>query len=156
VTTTKYANTDLAATAWIGSLPGLTPGMVATALPEPDEATGNLSWAASGFVTVRTVGGTPEMYVPLREPVVSVDCYAAPPPGTNKAPWAQANNLAEMIVTACQNTANFGATLAGPAGYPNMRVLQAHALQEPRRIFGDKSFYAHYQFVLQMYWTQLP
>lgn len=150
MTTTKYANTDLAATAWIGSLPGFTPAMVATALPED-----NTTWAASGFVTVRTVGGTPEMYVPLREPVVSVDCYASAPNGGNKSSWAQANNLAEAIVAACQNTANFNAVLPGPAGYPSMRVLQAHALQEPRRVFGDKSFYARYQFDLQLYWVQL-
>src|ERR1700681_1836001 len=114
--------------------------MVATSLPED-----NTTWSTSGFVALKTVGGTPEMYVPLREPVVSVDCYATSSVG-NKAPWAQANNLAEIVAAACQNKANFGATLAGPAGYPNMRVLQAHALQEPRRVFGDRSFYAHYQF----------
>jgi len=150
VTTTKYANTDLAAVAWIGSLPGLTPSMVATALPED-----NTTWAASGFVVVKTVGGAPQMYVPLRQPVVSVDCYATSGAG-NKAPWAQANNLAEAVVSACQAAASFGAVLPGPSGYPNMRVLQAHALQEPRRVFGDKSFYARYQFDLQLYWIQLP
>jgi hypothetical protein len=150
VTTAKYANTDLAATAWLGSLLGLTPAMVATTLPED-----NTTWAASGFVTVRTVGGTPEMYVPMREPVVSVDCYATAGAG-NQAPYAQANNLAETIVAACQNLASFGAVLHGPAGYPDMRVLQAHALQEPRRLFGDRSFYARYQFDLALYWIALP
>jgi hypothetical protein len=148
---TKYANTDLAVTAWLAGLPGLNSGMVATTLPED-----NTSWAASGFVAARTVGGTPEMYVPLRQPVVSVDCYAVPPAGGNKPQWGQANNLAETIVSACYSTSNFGATLAGPAGYPHMRMLQAHPLQEPRRVYGDRSFYARYSFDLQVYWIPLP
>lgn len=151
MTTTKYATTTRAALAWLATLPGLTPAMVGDKLPED-----NSTWAASGFVTAKGVGGTPEMYVPLREPVVSIDCYTAPPAGSRDADWNQAENLANAVLAACQNTASFGARLAGTDGFPDMRVLQAHALKDPRPIFGDKSFYAHYQFDLQMYWIQLP
>lgn len=151
MTWTKYANTDLVVVAWLSQLPGLNSGMVATSLPED-----NTTWAASGFVAVKTVGGTPNAYVPLREPVVTLDCYAAPAQGSAKAPWAQANNLAETVVKACYQLSSFNTTLVlGPAGYPNARMLQARPLQEPRRVFGDRSFYAHYSFDLQTHWISL-
>ena len=57
------ANTDLVAQAWLAGVPGLDGAMVASTLPS--DVTG---WAVSGFVQVTTVGGSPDAYVPMREP----------------------------------------------------------------------------------------
>lgn len=147
------ANTDLVSVAWLSSLPGLNSDMVATDLPENS----NLSGATSAFVTVHTVGGTPDMYVPERQPVIQIDAWGFPANSSSrKPPWGIANSVAEIIANACYNTANFNATLTLPTNYPTARVQQAHVVSEPRRIYGDKSFYARYQMDVQLYWIELP
>lgn len=149
------ANTDLVSGLWLSSLPGLNPGMVATRLPEKVEE--NASLITSGFVTYRTVGGSPNMYIPEREPVLQINCYGFPVSSSSRKPQrALANNLASRIVNACQDINSFNAKLTLPSGYPPARVQQAHALQEPRPIYGDKGYWAVYQFDLQMYWVELP
>ena len=152
--TAYRANTSLVAGLWLSSLPGLNSGMVATRLPEKAEE--NPSLASSGFVTYKTVGGTPNMYVPEREPVLQINCYGFPPAtGSRRPQWAVANGLAENIAAACQTTASFNATLALPTGYSHARVQQAHLLSEPREVYGDRAYWAIYQFDLQLYWVDL-
>lgn len=152
---TYRANTDLVAGLWLSSLPGLNPGMNGRQVPEKAEQ--NASLITSGFVTWMTVGGTPDMYVPERKPVLQIKTYGFPAASSSRRPqWALANGLAESILAACQNTSNFNAKLALPTGYPPARVQQAHALSEPRPIYGDKAYWAIYQFDLQMYWLELP
>lgn len=148
------ANTTLVASLWLSSLPGLNSGMVAARLPEKIEQ--NASLAASGFVAFQTVGGDPDMYIPERKPVLSIKCYGFPPLSSTRRPqWAVANGLAENIAAACQDVASFNALLTLPSGYPHARVQQAHLLTEPREMYGDKSYWAIYQFDLQMYWVDL-
>lgn len=50
------ATPELVAEAWLKAVVG---DRVSTSLPKD-----NTSWAASGFVTLTTVGGTPNAYVP--------------------------------------------------------------------------------------------
>jgi len=155
MTYTYRANTDLVTGLWLSSLPGLNSGMNGRQVPEKVEQ--NASLVTSGFVTWATVGGSPNMYVPEREPVLSIKCYGFPALTASRKPqWAIANGLAENIVAACQDTSNFNAKLILPSGYPPARVQQAHALQEPRPLYGDRAYWAVYQFDLQMYWLELP
>ena len=148
------ANTDLVAGAWLSSLPGLNAGMVATQLPEKAET--NASLITSGFVTYRTVGGSPNMYVPERAPVLDVRAYGFPiATASRKAQWALATSLAERILAACQALSSFNATLALPSGYPHARVQQAHAISEPMRLYGDRAYWAVVRFDLQLYWLDL-
>jgi hypothetical protein len=142
------ANTELVATAWLGGVTGLSTAMVATQLPKD-----NSSWAASGFVTVRTVGGSPGLYVPLRAPVVGVDCWAVSP-NSGKPPWFQANALAELIDAGCRAT-NGGRTLTLPTGYSQARVLSAYLVSEPRRSYADEGDYARYVLDLALHWVDL-
>lgn len=152
--TTYPANTSLVANLWLSSLPGLNSGMVAPRLPEKIEQ--NASAITSGFVTYRTVGGTPDMYIPEREPVLSINCYGFPTATASRKPqWALANGLAERIAAACQQPSSFNALLTLPTGYPHARVQQAHLLSEPREMYGDQAYWAIYQFDLQMYWVDL-
>jgi hypothetical protein len=154
VTAAFPANTDLVVQAWLAQLPGFSAGMVGADLPQ--NADSNASIQSSGFVTEQSVGGTPEMYVPERQPVVQIDTWA-PPLSTGKRPqWNVANALAERIVKACYNLSSFNTVLVLPTGYPTARVHQAHLLQEPHRVYGDKGYYARFRFDVQFYWIELP
>jgi hypothetical protein len=148
MTTTLRANTELVAIAWLGTVTGLSTSMVAAALPK--DAT---SWTSTGFVTVRTMGGTSSMYTPLRSPVVTVETWATNP-NSSRPPWFQANNLAELIDLGCR-ASDVQRTLTLPGNYPDARVLSAYLVQEPRRAYGDQGDYAHYVTDLALHWVDL-
>jgi hypothetical protein len=147
---TYHPTSDLVAVSWLRQLPSVLAG-VATELPR-DTAT----WAEHGFIQVGTVGGTPDMYLPIAQPALSVDCWAVGS-GSGKPPWNKANQLAEQIRAATYNqdaVDNLLVTL--PAAYNNARVFNAYLLTEPRRIFDDEGSYARYQFDLQLHWVEVP
>ncbi|MER5715718.1 hypothetical protein [Streptomyces sp. NPDC002132] len=142
------ATPELVATAWLKTVVG---DRVSTTLPKD-----NSSWAASGFVTLTTVGGTPNAYVPLRDPVLSVDCWAVNPQ-SQKPPWNKAAALAEAITAACQDHGTIARTVPLPAGYPAAQVKSAYVTGDPRRINDDPSSYAHYLIPgLVIAWTEVP
>lgn len=145
-------NADLVAVAWVSTVTGVDPGQVATARPEDAS-----KWKEKGFVQLTVVGGTPDRDTPIRRPVLSVDAWAVNP-GTDKAPWGKAFNLAELVV---QGTYPLRPYLAArpvtmPAGYSGARVMTAEALSEPRRIEDSSASYAHVQFDLLLTWTEVP
>ena len=129
---------------WLLSLPGITAGMAATTLPED-----TTSWAATGFLTVHTVGGTPNGYYALRRPVLVVDTWAVSP-GSDKAPWGLANNLAETVVAGPDAR---GARLTLPGSFPPATVLEAQVLTEPRRVYGDTGGLARYTLNVALTWA---
>jgi hypothetical protein len=142
------ATPELVATAWLRTVVG---DRVATTLPKD-----NASWAASGFCTLVSVGGTPNLYVPLREPVMGVDCWAFNP-DSQKPPWDKAAMLAEAIAAACQDHAAIPQTVTLPTGYPQAQVLSAYTTGEHRRVPDDPSSYAHYTIPgLVIAWTEVP
>ena len=141
------ATSELVATAWLKTVVG---DRVATTLPK-DSA----SWAEFGFVTLVNAGGTPNMYVPLRDPATGVDCWAVNP-DSQKPPWEKAAMLAEAIAAACQDHAAIPQTLALPTGYPAAQVKSAYLTGEPRRVPNDPSSYAHYMIPgLVIAWTEV-
>lgn len=148
---TLRATSELVAVAWLNGL--FDTDMVATTLPKAD-SDGNLSWAASGFVTVATVGGAAHQYNALRQPVVSVDCWAANP-NSARPPWGKAANLAEEIQAGCYAT-DIGRALTLPTGYPGARVLSAYAVSEARRVPADPASYARYNLALALHWIEVP
>ncbi|MFI5687900.1 hypothetical protein [Streptomyces sp. NPDC051636] len=139
---------ELVATAWLKTVVG---DRVATTLPKD-----NTSWAASGFCTLVVAGGTPNMYVPLREPAIGVDCWAVNPQ-SQKPPWNKAAVLAEAIAAACQDHAAIPQNLALLAGYPAVQIKSAYLTGEPRRVPDDPSSYARYSIPgLVITWTEVP
>lgn len=146
MSTPFYPTSDLVAAAWVRLVPDLSAG-VASSLPSDGS-----TWAANGFVQVQAVGGTPPTHVPMRRPVLGVDCWAVNL-NSQKAPWGKANSLAELIRAACENCDNFGVRLDLGASYGAARVLTAYLLTEPRRVLGDASNYARYQFDLAVNWV---
>lgn len=142
------ATPELVTEAWLKTVVG---DRVATTLPKD-----NSSWAASGFCTLVVAGGSPNLYVPLREPVIGVDCWANSP-SSQKPPWNIAAALAEAIQAACYNHPGIPQTVTLPAGYPAAQVKSAYTTGEPRRIPDDPSSYARYSIPgLAIAWVEVP
>ncbi len=149
--TKLHPTAELVTVAWLKTLAGVPSSAVATTLPK--DAT---TWSGGGFVQVTAVGGTPNMYVPMNDPVVSVDCWAANVQGSS-SPWGKANQLAESVRAACYDLAAFPVLVTGmPGNYNDARVHSAWLMNEPRRITDDPGSYARYTFDLQSAWTEVP
>ena len=152
-TPTLHANPELVATAWLKTIVG---DIVATTLPKPGP-NGETTWADTGFVTLVNLGGSPNIYVPLRDPAVGLTVWAVNP-DSQKPPWGKAANLAETIAAACQDHPNVPKqALALPGGYPAVQVKSAYVTGEPRRVPDDASSYARYDIPgLVIAWTEVP
>jgi len=140
------ATSELVAVAW---LKGIVGDIVATDLPKDDA-----SWAETGFVQAGVVGGSASMYVPRRDPVISVDCWAVNTDSA-KPPWGKANNLAETVQAGCY-ASDIQRDLVLPGSFPGARVLSAYTVSEPRRILSDPASYARYNLSLALHWVELP
>jgi hypothetical protein len=148
-----HATPELVTTAWLKTVVG---DRVATTLPKPG-SDGSPSWADGGFVTHVVAGGSSNIYVPLRTPVMGVSCWAVNL-DSQKPPWGQAANLAEAIVAACLDHDNVPRTrLALPGGFPDVQIKSAYTVGDPRRITDDASSYARYDIPgLVIAWTEVP
>lgn len=149
---------ELVAVAWIGSVPNLSPQMVATQLPSDVNSDGTVAaWVRTGFVTVSVVGGSPDIYLPVKQPVIQVDTWATKP-GSNKPPWWMANVLAETIRYATWQRIGWNRPLtltAGGVSYPGAVVTSAYFATEFRRLYDDQADYARYQADLAMSWVTI-
>jgi hypothetical protein len=152
------ATSELVIAAWIGSIEHLSPQMVATQLPASVNADGTVaSWVQTGFVTVSVVGGSPDIYLPVKKPVIQVDTWATKP-GSNKPPWWQANVLAETIRYATLQRTGFNRPLTltvNGVSYPGAVVTSAYFATEFRRIGDDQADYARYQADMQISWQTI-
>lgn len=142
------ANNELVAVAWLRTVVG---DRVAHTLPKDIT-----SWVDVGFCTVDTVGGDTNMYVPLRAPVIGVDCWAVNP-GSQKPPWNKASALAQAIQAACWDHPAIPQALTLPTGYPAVQIRSAYLTGEPRRVPDDASSYARYSIPgLALAWVEVP
>lgn len=143
-------NADLVAVAWvrgIGASGPFDPARVATVLPSGDLAEQAL---IDGFVQLTVTGGSPDIDVPVRRPVVAVDCWVASAQGA-KPPWGKAFALAETVRQATEGDA-WRRAVTMPAGYGPVYVLSVMAISEPRRILSDPGRYARVQFDIEIHW----
>jgi hypothetical protein len=155
------ATDELVAIAWISSITGLSPDIVATQLPAPARKDGTpADWVSAppfGFVVVSAVGGNPDESLPVNRPVIQVDCWATKP-GSNKPPWGRANRIAQAIVAATQDRVTIPRHLTLNANgviYPPAVVQGAKVMTTPRRTFDDVGDFARYQLDLWLQWIQL-
>jgi hypothetical protein len=144
--TLNRANTDLVTVALIQAILGQSGGVGAKL---PGDAA---SWAKTGFVQIVTVGGTPNVYAPLRRPVVDVRAKWITP-NSKQPDWFAANALAERILAGLWGQSGEPREVVLPAGFERAFVQSAYALTEPRRIGGDDSSIATYQFDMQINWV---
>lgn len=141
---------ELVALAWIQATTGIDCGMT---LPE-DYTT----WAANGFVTTGNIGGSPAVHMPVRNPVVSIDCWAVAS-SSPRPPFLQAAQLAETVYAAMQPTSAKRQvdpnTVVTPTGntYLHAHVLSIYALTEPRPVLGDEAGFAHYSLDIALRWV---
>jgi hypothetical protein len=151
-----YSNDELVTIAWIASIPGFTTAMVGTQLPADVNADGTVAaWLATGYVTVSTVGGTPDDMLPVHRPVMEVKCWAAVP-GSNKPPWMAARALASAIGLATWDRYSIARRLTpelNGVAYPVAVVQTAYFTQAFRRIYDDPGDYACYQADLALQWV---
>lgn len=149
-----YPTNALVAAAWIGQrVPGIVPGQVATRLPRAVS-----SWAAEGFVQISPVTGVPDVDIPVRHPLVQVDCWAVTVDAqgnvSTKQPVHKANRLAELIRTATElDTALYSSPVTMPTNYLGAIVLSAYPLTEPAEVPDDPSGYARVTFDLALDWA---
>lgn len=157
----RPANAELAAIAWLKTVPGLPTNQINGELPED-----NSTWAASGFVQPIIVGrGSSSIYYGYRAPVVMVHCWAVNL-AKQTPPWWKANELAEKIYAQLLVEDNGRENLDIKTGYRKIRVLEAWCIEEPKRIpwgfpsgqgsFVDPGNAAHYTVSFQMAWAELP
>lgn len=149
--------TPLLAIAWGRRIPKLaTYGVpVASALPADISVV-----RSKGFVTVLAVGGTPEVHLPMRHPVVSFSAWAAPAEeGSTKIPKGRAGQIAEWIWEA--TTAKFidgeqmqQLRLSMPLpGYAQANLRTVTALSEPVEVTGDPGNFARFDLDIEFTWT---
>lgn len=144
------STSELVAKAWLGTIPSLNPGMVATQLPA-DET----SWAATGFIQATVVSGSPDIYMPVKKPVLQLDFWATNA-GSDKAPWGKAAVLGETVRYATLQRTGFNRVLtitAGNLAYPSAVVQSAYFMTEIRRVPGDPGDYAHFSADMSMTWV---
>ncbi len=140
-------NSELVAAAWLALVPGIPAGKVATSLPA------DTSTFSDGFVTVAVVGGSPDPDIPMRRPVIQVDCWVSTA-GNSKPRWSRANDLAELVRAASYPPSSATAVRVSPrTGYDDARVWGAYLLTEPRRVEGDPNRHARFTFDMQFHWT---
>lgn len=147
----KAPNSDLVAVAWVRSIPELIASSVgvATELPADDAPIRQY-----GFVALIGSGGSPDPNVPIRRPVMTAQCWAAPnATGSKKAPWSRAAGIAEWIwqATYDRTLQALRLDLSGLKHGPAV-VDTVTALSEPRRIYGDPSDFARFDVDLLFTW----
>jgi hypothetical protein len=144
-----HPTTELVAVAWLKAAVPYLGARVATELP-----TDNTSWSASGFTTVGPAGGSPDIYLPVSKPVVSLDCWGVSP-NSGKPPWNLAAQQAEEIRRAALAHASAPQAVSLPAAYRSARVMNVIPRSEPRRIPGDAASYARFQMDLEIWWVEV-
>lgn len=142
---------ELVAVAWLKAAVDGVSGNVATTLPDLS------SWYNDQFIEVMNVGGTPGVENPMRNSVVTVNCFAAKL-GSTKPPWNKAATLAEAVLEATYGVryrpdpAVWITTL--PTGYDNALVESVKAVSEIKKLPSDASQYAVFSLDLQFNWVR--
>lgn len=147
---------EIVAAAWIGTIPGLSPAMVGEQLPPDVNADGTIAaWLATGYVTVAVAGGTPHDLLPVKRPVIQVDCWATVP-GSNKPPWSMAAAISSTILRATWDRYRIPRLLApviNGVAYPAAIVRSAYMATTFRRLYDDQGDYARLQGDLALSWV---
>jgi hypothetical protein len=151
--TVVVPSTERIVAAWLATIPGITPAMVATSLP-----TDTSTWASTGFLTVEPVGGLPVIEgPPVRRPLVQVSVWCVRP-GAQRPPWGMADSLMELVMRAAVGSrvgrsVDVALSVGTPASTASARILSVWAVSEPRRLWSDDSSFAHRQVDLRVDWA---
>lgn len=141
-------NSELVATSYLRSLslgPSASFG-VGTTLPEA-----TASWK-DGFIQVSVVGGSPDVDVPTRRPLLQIDCWV-PSINSSKPQWGRANTIAENVVAALFELNTLPPKLSLGPNFKDAIVQSGYAVSEPRRISNDPAGHARYTVDIILTWV---
>lgn len=146
-----HPTSGLVAEKWVSNLPGFTPNMVASILPDDVS-----QWAATGFVMVTVVpGGRPDIDLKVRRPLLQLDCFWVKPGGA-RPQWGKASNLAENIIAHTFEPGDRFVDVQPKPGFYEARIQAVNLAGEPGRIESDDKSFARIRFDLYIEWLELP
>jgi hypothetical protein len=144
----KRPNAEMAMKAWCLSRPSTPSGKVATQLPKND-----VDWKDTGFIVVRSVGGSPDVDASLRHPVLSMSIWTCQP-GSQTPPWNMAFGLAEALFDEFYKSDSFPyAADFTSLGYDSAKIMAGYPLTEPVKVPGNESAYAQVSFDAAIHWV---
>lgn len=154
----KRPNIDLVGVTWLRAVPGMPVNSVATALPKVNGEVDVTALRSGGFARWRSGMGGSSGASGLRRPVGTVECWAAPDPGSSQVPWGRASDLAETIYAVANDEHHslHRVRLTLPHGYGDVLVHSVNALGEPVKVEGDPSGFARFDVDLEINWTGVP
>jgi hypothetical protein len=108
-----------------------------------------------GFLRIAGAGGDPDPYVPMRGPVIQVECWLAPPATGEPVSWARAQQLAERVLNATYDGTFMRRRidLSAVGNYAPARVHTVTALTEPDDVEEPGSDWARVDLDLLFQWT---
>lgn len=149
--------TTLVAVGWLKmAVPG---PAVGTDLPDPDDpaqAAAYVAMQTDGFLRIANVGGSPDLYLPMRAPVEQVECWFPPPAGrTAGAARSRAEQLANRVLNATYDPALMGQVidLSTVGSYAPVRVHTVSAFTEPDEVEADKSDWSRFDVDIELLWS---
>lgn len=145
------ATSELVALSWLATLPGVNTSMVGALLPS-DTST----WAATGFLTASIAGGTPDLDLPIRRPLIQIDAWWAPNTVSGRPQWGKCDQLMGKVVAGCHGVISGTKELncvAGPSTIP-ARLFSAWAAMEPQRLYSDDASMAHLRMDVRLDWRK--
>ncbi|MCE7081161.1 hypothetical protein [Streptomyces sp. ST2-7A] len=149
-TVVEIPTAELAAVAWLKTIPAIGHGHAATRLPRDTE-----SWADTGFVVVEAdVAGPQNPHVPWHESVLQLACYGANPDRLTPN-WARSGRLAQLVIEASLQDWALNELLPVRTGGPRVRITGAWPQTTPRRDTEDPSDYAVHRLDLALHWAQV-
>lgn len=157
-TTGNPPNAGLVALAWLSGIPGLNPGMVASALPRDV-----VKWREEGFVQATIIpsaaavdsGAARVAWIQLDAWAVNADAAGNV---SDRRPVARAWRLAELVLRGLEDAeqaSRFGRPVALPEAYDGARVLAGWPITEPTDVPDDPSGYARVTFDFALSWARI-
>jgi hypothetical protein len=142
----------LVANAWLRLITSLPTSCLGPTLPPARRPGSPPDWVTHGFIQHTVVGGSPNVYVPIRHSVLQLDCWAITL-DDRSPPWGIASNLAESVWAGSYADEFQNRELTVPAGYVVPRLMTTYLVSEPRKVNEDAAGLAHFQFDVQFNWT---
>jgi len=140
--------------AWLRSIDGIPDNKINTVLPAVS------LWADTGFVQiVGTVGGSPWLDAPIRQPVVEIDTFGAHL-NSEKPDWGKASALMNKIVVAGQDPTT-SVDQVFQIGDRHVRLISLWPISEVRKPLSgidqaDPASFARLMVDIEMMWAILP
>lgn len=141
----------LVANAWLRLALDLPASCLGPTLP-PARSEPAPEWVTRGFVQHTVVGGSPNIFVPVRYSVIQLDFWAVTLED-RRPPWGLASGLAEDVWARSYWDPLQNQLLTVPDGYVAPRLMTVYPLSEPRKINEDAAGFAHFQMDVQFNWT---